>query len=110
MTTAATSLWNTLSTQQLIGVLCAIDNPATMQAFLRDVMTQKEIVEISSRLQAAKMLQAGATYAQIVQQTKLSSRTVARISDWLQNGQGGYAAALDMITTHHSHTPPARAE
>ena len=97
------------STRQFVNVLGAIRDEVTMQKFLRDVMTEKEIIEMSARLQAAKMLRDGATYADITTSTKLSSRTVARISDWLKNGAGGYDAALQAIETHHAHLPPARA-
>ncbi|QQS17285.1 TrpR YerC/YecD [Candidatus Saccharibacteria bacterium] len=97
------------STRQFVDVLGAIRDEVTMQKFLRDVMTEKEIIEMSARLQAAKMLRDGATYADITTSTKLSSRTVARISDWLRNGAGGYDIALDMINAHHPHVPPARA-
>ncbi len=102
-------MWSTTSAQQLAGVLCAIDDVRTMQNFLSDVMTAKEITEISARLQAAKMLRSDATYTAIAAETKLSSRTIARISDWLQNGTGGYNAALEIIGQHHAHLPPARA-
>ncbi len=96
------------STRQFVNVLGAIRDEVTMQKFLRDVMTEKEIIEMSARLQAAKMLRDGATYADITTSTKLSSRTVARISDWLQNGASGYDVALNMINAHHPHVPPAR--
>lgn len=72
-------------------------------------MTEKEIIEISSRFEAAKMLQQGKKYTEIIEKTKLSSRTVARISDWMQNGCDGYEAALKIVDTHHIHTSPARA-
>ncbi|MGH7240391.1 MAG: YerC/YecD family TrpR-related protein, partial [Candidatus Saccharimonadales bacterium] len=81
-----------------------------MKNFLRDVMTEKEIVEISGRLEAARMLQAGDKYTDIVAKTKLSSRTVARISNWLQNGCNGYKAAIASVDTRHGHLSPARAE
>lgn len=109
MTAQSSSVWNTASVQQLAGVLSAIDDVKTMQNFLSDVMTEKEITEISARLQAAKMLRSGATYTAIAAETKLSSRTIARISDWLQNGTGGYNTALEIIGQHHAHLPPARA-
>lgn len=102
-----TSVWNNSTSLQLAEALTAIDNLTTMANFLRDVMTEKEITEISSRLEAARMLQAGRTYVDIVKQTKLSSRTVARISDWMKNGCSGYAAALEQV--HHNHIAPARA-
>ncbi len=104
------SIWQTPSPRQFVEVLAAIDDIAMMQNFLRDVMTEKEIIEISSRLQAAIMLQQGKKYTEIIEQTKLSSRTVARIRDWMQNGCGGYQAALTIADAHHSHMPPARAK
>lgn len=102
-----TLIWNSGATQQLAEALTVINNLTTMANFLRDVMTEKEIIEISSRLEAARMLQSGKTYTEIVKQTKLSSRTVARISEWMKNGCSGYAAALEQI--HHIHISPAHA-
>lgn len=101
-------MWNNDLTQQLATVLSSIDDIDSMQNFLRDVMTKKEITEIGARLEAAQMLRKGAKYTEIVTATKLSSRTVARISDWLQNGTGGYDTALEIASTHHAHLPPAR--
>lgn len=92
--------------QQLLSVLFAINSYDVLGRFLRDILTEKEIREISARLEAARLLKQNATYATIAAQTKLSSRTIARISDWIQNGSGGYEAVLD----HHAHIPPARAE
>ncbi|HSX32656.1 MAG TPA: YerC/YecD family TrpR-related protein [Candidatus Saccharimonadales bacterium] len=93
----ATEVWATPSTAQLVQVLTTINDVDTMRRFLRDVMTEKEIKEVSARLLAAQMLKEGATYLEIVDRTKLSSRTVARISAWLQNGLKGYDAAIDII-------------
>jgi TrpR-related protein YerC/YecD len=103
-----TTVWESNTARQFAEALLAIDDISVLQNFLRDVMTEKEIIEISSRLQAARMLQAGSTYTAIVAQTKLSSRTVARISDWMKNGCNGYTAVLSQ-TSHHGHIPPARA-
>lgn len=108
MDTSATSIWNKEETATFAAVLADISSLPSMQAFLRDVMTEKEIIEISARLKAADMLSRGEKYADIIATTKLSSRTVARISDWLQNGTGGYRQALAIL--HHAHLPPARAE
>lgn len=110
MQTSATSVWETGTARQFAEVIASIENVQTMQSFLRDVMTEKEIIEISSRFEAAKMLQAGKKYTDIIEKTKLSSRTIARISDWMQNGCDGYEAALKIVNTHHNHISPARAE
>jgi TrpR-related protein YerC/YecD len=110
MPTTSTSVWETATARQFAEVVSAIPDASTMQSFLRDVMTEKEIIEISSRLEAARMLQQGKKYTEIIEKTKLSSRTIARISDWMQNGQGGYEVALAIVDTHHNHIPPASAE
>jgi TrpR-related protein YerC/YecD len=102
MTNDKTSVWKSPATRQLAEVVAAIDSTADMQNFLRDVLTEKEIIEISSRLQAARMLKAGSTYTDIVATTKLSSRTVARISDWMQNGCKGYDSVIEQINHHTS--------
>lgn len=104
------SVWNVDTAAQFSQVLTEIRDPQTMQAFLRDVMTEKEILEISTRLEAARLLADGTKYIDVIAKTKLSSRTVARISDWMQDGYGGYAKALETLGSHHSHIPPARAE
>lgn len=110
MDTTRQDIWESASSQQLAAVLTQIDDIAIMQNFLRDVMTEKEIIEISSRFQAARMLSQGAKYTDIIEATKLSSRTIARISGWVQNGPNGYAAAVQLANTHHDHLSPARAE
>lgn len=101
------TIWKDSSARQFAEAIFAIDDIDTLQNFLRDVMTKKEIIEISSRLEAARMLQSGSTYNDIIEKTKLSSRTVARISDWMQNGCNGYSAVIKNIN-NHDHIPPAR--
>lgn len=110
MQTDVNTVWKTETPKQLAEVLAVIGDVQAMQNFLRDVMTEKEIIEISSRLEAAKMLKAGKKYTEVIEKTKLSSRTIARISEWMQKGCGGYETALEIIKTHHDHIPPARAE
>jgi TrpR-related protein YerC/YecD len=108
MSQDVSTVWRDEKAQQLVEALLSISDKLTMQNFLRDVMTEKEIVEISARFEAAKMLTEGKKYTEIVAKTKLSSRTVARISEWLQNGCNGYQAALNSV--HHEHLSPARAD
>lgn len=109
MSVSLPAIFKSDQAQQLVAALVLINDEKTMQSFLRDVLTEKEIIEIGARLQAAKMLNDGQTYNDVVSKTKLSSRTVARISTWLKNGLGGYQAALEAMDLHqHEHTRPAR--
>jgi TrpR-related protein YerC/YecD len=112
MTETNENIWSDPIAQQFADVLVSLDSKVAMQNFLRDVLTEKEILEISSRLEAARLLSSGATYTEVVSKTRLSSRTVARISEWMKNGSGGYANVLELTqsTSHHDHTSPASAE
>jgi uncharacterized protein YerC len=56
-------IWKDEQLRQLADVLASISDPNEIRAFLRDVMTQKEIIEVGARLQAAKMLSKGEKYA-----------------------------------------------
>ncbi|MEK6650982.1 MAG: YerC/YecD family TrpR-related protein [Bacteroidota bacterium] len=62
--------------------------------FFRDLLTENEIAEFAERWKAARMLHAGASYAEIARVTGLSSRTIARVGRWLKQGKGGYALLL----------------
>ena len=55
---------------------------------------------VVDRWRVARMLHAGRTYREIETKTGLSSRTIARISHWLREGEGGYRGVL----AHH-HRP-----
>ena len=116
-----TKIWLNPSPQQLLAAISALSGTQDLPNFLSDVLTEKEILEISARFQAAQLLTQGVSYERITQQTKLSTRTIARISQWLKEGTGGYQAAIASLNAaqsdstsqtgaHHSHIPPARAE
>ncbi len=87
----------------LIDTFSRITDYQLMAKFLEDVMTENEVNDIAARLRAAFMLQAGYKYNEICEQTGLSSRTIARISQCLKNDGGGYSAAIDIIKQHHPH-------
>jgi TrpR-related protein YerC/YecD len=101
-------IWKQDIPTQLARALASIGTVSDMQNLLRDLMTEKEIIEISARLEAARMLKSGKKYTEITKSTKLSSRTVARISEWLKNGENGYEKAINNIAAHHLHASPDR--
>lgn len=55
-----------------------------------DLCTYKEIDNMAQRLCAAKLLLQGMTYAQVIEETEISSATLSRISRCIQHGSGGY--------------------
>ena len=64
-------------------------------AFFEDACTIKEIIEISQRLKAAKMLREGVNYAEISKETGMSTATISRVNKCLEYGNGGYNIVLD---------------
>lgn len=89
--------WNNSKTSDLIEALLALKTEEEAKRFLRDLMTETEIIEFGNRWKAAQMLNKNIPYTMIVKQTGLSSTTVARVSQWLRNGMGGYKLMLSRI-------------
>ena len=94
--------WDNLKTKDLLSALLILKNVRELKRFLRDLLTEQEILEFSRRWQAAKMLNNNVPYPIIEKETGLSSRTIARVSKWLNKGMGGYKLVLKrMGLTHH---------
>ncbi len=93
--------WDNKQTIDLVEAILALKSQDEVKKFLRDLLTEAEIVEFGKRWQAAQMLEKGVSYTKIVNKTGLSSTTVARISQWLNSGMGGYKLILKRLGLHH---------
>lgn len=93
--------WDNKKTDALARTVLALRNKAEAKKFLRDLLTEPELIEFGNRWQAAQMLSAKISYTAIRGKTGLSPRTIARISSWLQNGMGGYRLMLKRLALHH---------
>ncbi len=78
----------------LVLAFLAMKNTSEMQAFLRDLLTESEIIEFSKRFRAARSLAKSIHYTAIAEDTGLSSRTIARVKHWFKHGKGGYRIAI----------------
>ena len=87
---------------ELIEAVLALKNRQEAKRFLRDLMTEKELIEFGNRWKAARMLADGVIYTEIENETRLSSTTVARVSKWLNKGMGGYKLMLKRLNSHHN--------
>jgi TrpR-related protein YerC/YecD len=94
--------WNNRKTKDLIEILLALKSEKEAKMFLRDLMTEREILEFGNRWKAAQMLSEKISYPEIQKETGLSTRTIARISKWLNDGKGGYRLALNKLHHHSS--------
>lgn len=98
--------WDNRKTEDLIDAILALKNTGEAKLFLRDLLTEKELLELGNRWKAAQMLFSKIVYTKITKETGLSSTTVARISQWLKSGMGGYALVLKRISKKHHETLP----
>lgn len=102
--------WNNKRTEKLAEAFLALQTKKEARRFLRDLLTPQEIIEFGKRWQAARMLSKSIPYSQIEKETGLSSTTVARVSQWLNQGMGGYKLMINRLanTHHHSQALPRR--
>lgn len=80
--------------QALLSVFAELTMPEEVKAFLLDLCTLKEIVDLSQRLEVARLLDSGESYLSVQQRTGASSTTVSRVSKCLNGPAGGYRAVL----------------
>jgi TrpR-related protein YerC/YecD len=85
--------------KELYTAILNLQSEKDVELFLDDLCTIKELESMSQRLKAAKMLLNGKTYNEIVEQTEISSATLARVSKCVRYGNGGYKTALSTLST-----------
>ena len=90
-------MWRTPAVEHLANALVQIDDQEQMLAFLRDVCSFNELATLAQRLEVARMVDAGISYAEIARQLGASTATVTRVAQWLRHGEGGYRAVLDHV-------------
>ncbi len=94
--------WDNKKSEELLKTILRLSNFDDAKNFFRDLLTEKEIAEFANRWEAAKMLSENEPYLKIQKKTGLSSRTVARVSKWLNSGMGGYKKMIE--TLHHGNS------
>ena len=66
-------------------------------ALFDDLLTVREVDDLSSRLEVARMLSSGANYIDIAASTGASTATISRVSKCLAGDRGGYRTVLGRI-------------
>lgn len=87
--------WHNKQTDGLCEALLTLENGEECYAFLEDVCTIKEILDISQRLAVAKLLNKGLSYSVISRETGASTATISRVSRCYEYGSGGYRTVLE---------------
>src|SRR3989338_5945683 len=97
--------WNNDKTNQLIQAILRLKTVDEARRFFRDLLTEDELIEFGNRWLAARLLARRVSYTKIAAATRLSSRTIARVSKWLNQGENGYKLMISRLSHHHALTP-----
>lgn len=84
-------------TDTLCDAILSLTTREDCYRFFEDVCTIKEILDIAQRLDVARMLSEGQSYADITRQTGMSTTTISRVNRCLKYGSGGYRMALEAL-------------
>ena len=87
----------TREVEDLLTAFAGLTDTDDVFALLEDLFTVREIKDTSQRLDVARMLKAGSSYAVIEQATGASATTIARVSKALNYGSGGYDRAFSLL-------------
>ncbi|MBE6075364.1 MAG: hypothetical protein E7202_12780 [Selenomonas ruminantium] len=82
---------------QLCQAVLALKNMDECYQFFEDICTISELKSMSQRLEVARMLKAGHTYDDIVEQTGASTATISRVKRCLNYGADGYKIVLERL-------------
>jgi len=77
--------------QLLLDLLKKAQAARELSAFLDDLLTEEEILDLAQRLKIAKLIIEGKTYDEIAEKVNTSTSTVSKIGQILKYGKGGLA-------------------
>ena len=89
--------WPASQHEELFGAIASLRTPDEVERFLRDLCTRSELDAMAHRWEVATLLEQGLPYLEVARRAHASTTTVTRVSQWLRNGEGGYALALERL-------------
>lgn len=84
-------------TDKLFEAILKLENTDECYKFFEDICTVKELLDISQRLEVARMLKDGKSYQEVSKLTGASTATISRVNKCLLYGSGGYSLILDKM-------------
>lgn len=83
--------------EALCEAVAALETKQEARAYLEDVLSERELADLSQRWQVARLLSEGESYVEVSAKTGASSTTVSRVSKCLRKGAGGYRLILKRL-------------
>ena len=74
--------------EHLFELILKLKTQEDCQDLFDDLCTRRELENMAERVYAARLLQEGMTYNQVIAQTEISSATLSRVSRCVQYGKG----------------------
>ena len=84
-------------TDLLVRALLSLESEEQCYQLLEDLLTIRELKDLSQRLEVAQMLKNKVTYTEIVASTGVSTATIGRVNRCLTYGAGGYEYVLNKL-------------
>lgn len=84
----------TQQVERLLEAILSLDTADEAYSLLLDLCTVREMQEMASRLEVARMLSSGEHYTAIQERTGASATTIARVNKALNYGADGYKAVI----------------
>lgn len=84
-------------TDKLFEAILKLENTDECYKFFEDICTVKELLDISQRLDVARMLKKGKSYQEVSKLTGASTATISRVNKCLLYGSGGYSLILEKM-------------
>lgn len=81
----------------LVDALMMLESREEFEAFLEDLLTTKELLDLSQRLMVAKLLTEKKVYSKIAEETGASSATISRVNRSFCYGKDGYKNLFDKL-------------
>ena len=82
---------------QFYKAVLALKDEDECRKFFDDVATIKEVLDLSARLEVARLLDEGAVFSEISKETGASSATISRVNKCITYGEGGYETVLERL-------------
>ena len=83
--------------RQFYRAVLALGDEEECRRFFDDVATIKEMLDLSARLEVARMLSEGRVFSEISKETGASSATISRVNKCITYGEGGYETVLKRL-------------
>ena len=90
-------LFSHRGTDLLVRAFLSLETEEECRALLEDLLTTREVLDLSQRLLVARLLDRQLVYSEIAKETGASSATISRVNRCYTYGAGGYTTILPRI-------------